>query len=61
MRMNSESFKPGDTVEWLFPNGDKALCTVKEIQNDESMWVIWHKDNFVNIMPKNGFERVENE
>ncbi len=56
--MSYDDFKPGDTVEWIFPNGDKALCTVKELTNDDRMWVVWHKDNFVNIMPKNGFERV---
>lgn len=48
-------FKPKDLVYWIFKNGDKALCTVKEIQNDDAMWVIWHKDGFVNIMPKSGF------
>lgn len=48
-------FKPGDLVYWIFRNGDKALCTVKEIRNDHSMWVTWHKDGFVNIMPKSGF------
>lgn len=48
-------FKPGDLVYWMFPNGDKSPCTVKEIQNEDSMWVTWHKDGFTNIMPKKGF------
>lgn len=48
-------FKPGDLVYWVFKNGDKALCSVREIQNDEAMWVTWHKDNLTNIMPKEGF------
>ena len=52
-------FKSGDLVYWLFPNGDKSLCTVKEIKDDESMWVTWHEDNFINIMPKKGFIHVE--
>ncbi|CAB4127819.1 hypothetical protein UFOVP98_48 [uncultured Caudovirales phage] len=48
-------FKPGDLVYWVHRSGDKALCTVKEIKDDLSMWVTWHKDGFVNIMPKSGF------
>ena len=48
-------FKPNDIVYWVHKNGDKELCTVKEIQNDESMWVTWNKDGFVNIMPIKGF------
>lgn len=48
-------FKKDDLVYWVHRSGDKALCTVKEIQNDESMWVIWHKDGFINIMPQSGF------
>ncbi len=52
-------FKPGELVYWVHRNGDKQLCTVKEIQNEDSMWVIWHKDNFINIMPKKGFIHAE--
>ena len=47
-------FKPNDLVYWVFKNGDKALCTVNELNGDK-VWVTWHKDNFVNLMPKNGF------
>ena len=51
------TFKPGDIVYWVFNNGDKGACTVKELNGDDSMWVCWHKDNFVNIMPTKGFVR----
>jgi len=51
----SHHFKPSDQVFWLFKNGDKELCTVMKICDDVSMWVMWHKDSFVNIMPKSGF------
>ena len=58
-------FKPNDLVHWVFKNGDKALCTVNEIRGDESMWVTWHSDGFVNLMPKSGFifahEEKEND
>jgi hypothetical protein len=52
-------FKPNDLVYWIHRNGDKALCTVKEIKDEHSMWVTWHKDGFVNIMPKSGFILAE--
>lgn len=52
-------FKPNDLVYWIFRNGDKELCTVKEIANDDLMWVMRHKDGFTNIMPKSGFILAE--
>ena len=55
-----DDFKPGDKVVWIHPNGDKSFCTVKEIKDEQSMWVVWDKDNFINIMPKSGFQKVEN-
>jgi hypothetical protein len=51
-------FRAGDIVYWIFKNGDKALCTVNELHGDR-MWVTWHKDNFVNLMPKSGFILAE--
>ena len=48
-------FHPGDLVYWVYTNGDKALCTVKELNGDNQMWVKWHKDGFVNLMPTKGF------
>lgn len=47
-------FKPNDLVYWIFKNGDKELCTVNELHGN-NMWVTWHKDGFVNLMPKSGF------
>lgn len=53
-------FKPNDLVYWVFKNGDQALCTVNELNGDEQMWVTWHSDGFVNLMPKSGFILAEN-
>ena len=53
--MNKENFKQGDLVYWVFKNGDQALCTVNELNGDDQVWVTWHKDGFVNLMPKKGF------
>ena len=53
-----QDFKPNDLVYWVFKNGDKALCTVNELSGD-NMWVTWHKDGFVNMMPKNGFVHAD--
>ncbi len=52
-KMNN--FKPGDLVYWVFKNGDKALCSIRNVLDDGRLRVIWHKDNFVNIMPMHGF------
>jgi hypothetical protein len=54
-------FKPGEIVYWVYKNGDKAACTVKELNGDDAMWVMWHKDNHVNIMPTAGFVRGNDE
>lgn len=48
-------FKPKEQVYWTFKNGDKALCTVRDVLDDGRLRVMWHKDGFVNIMPKSGF------
>lgn len=50
-----KDFRPGDLVYWVYKNGDKALCTVNELNGDDQMWVTWHKDGLVNLMPKSGF------
>lgn len=52
-------FKPNDLVYWKFKNSDKALCTVMDVLDDDRLRVIWHKDNFINIMPKSGFIKTE--
>ena len=54
-------FKPNDLVYWVFKNGDKALCTVNEIHGDDRMWVTWHSDGFVNLMPTKGFVLANGE
>jgi hypothetical protein len=52
-------FRAGDLVYWIFPNSDKGLCTVKDILSDGRLRVIWHKDNFINVMPRSGFVSAE--
>ena len=54
-------FKPKDLVYWVFKIGDKALCTVNEIHGDDRMWVTWHSDGFVNLMPTKGFVLANGE
>lgn len=52
-------FKPNDLAYWVYPNGDKALCTVKDVLDDGRLRVVWHKDNFINIMPNSRFVLAE--
>ena len=54
-------FRAGDLVYWLHRSGDKALCTVNEIHGDDRMWVTWHSDGFVNLMPTKGFVLANGE
>lgn len=57
--MNKENFKQGDLVYWIYTNGDKTLCSVLDVLDDDRLRVMWHKDGFVNLMPKSGFIKVE--
>ena len=52
-------FNPGDIVYWVFPNGDKAACTVLDIVSPERLRIMWHKDEFVILMPTSGFIKDE--
>jgi hypothetical protein len=54
-------FKKNDLVYWVFKNGDKSLCSIQDVLEDDRVRVIWHKDNFINVMPKKGFILVEGE
>lgn len=56
-----ETFKPNDIVYWRFNNGDKSPCTVLDVLKDDQLRVIWHKDEFVNIMPSRGFIKGEKD
>lgn len=52
-------FKPGDKAHYAFPNGDKALCKVIDVLDDDRLRIEWQADEFVNIMPKERFVKDE--
>jgi hypothetical protein len=54
-------FKPNDLVYWVYTNGDKTLCSVRDVLDDGRLRVMWHKDGFINIMPKSGFISANEE